>query len=172
MVVSMKALLKRSVLLAACLLVAAASAAQQAVPAPPQPLPFSHKLHAGKLELKCATCHRNPDPGEKMGFAAPATCMQCHSEVKADSPHIQKLAAAAKDKTDIRWVRVYEIPTFVSFSHRAHLAAGNNCAECHGQVKEREQLFREADISMSACMNCHAAKKASTDCAYCHDKLN
>ena len=31
-----------------------------------QPVPYSHKLHAGDLRLKCAQCHPNPDPGEAM----------------------------------------------------------------------------------------------------------
>lgn len=107
-----------------------------------------------------------------MGFAAPAVCMQCHSEIKSESPAIQKLTAAAKEKRELKWARVYEIPTYVFFSHRAHLAAGSACADCHGQVKEHERLYREMDVSMASCMNCHQAKGASLDCMYCHDKMN
>ena len=29
-----------------------------------QPIPFSHKVHAGSLGLACKMCHTNPDPGE------------------------------------------------------------------------------------------------------------
>ncbi len=31
-------------------------------------------------------------------------------------------------------------------------------------------MFRETDISMGGCMNCHREKKASVDCAFCHDQ--
>ena len=56
-------------------------------PAPPgQPIPFSHKAHAGDLKLACKMCHKSPDPGEMMGFVSPPVCMQCHSTIKADSP--------------------------------------------------------------------------------------
>ena len=138
--------------------------------APDQPVPFSHKTHAGNLKMKCKMCHPNPDPGETMTVAAPPTCMQCHSTIKADSPAIRKLATFEKSGGAMKWVRVYQIPSYVAFSHRAHLEAGNQCEECHGKVEARDQLSREADISMGGCMNCHRAKKASIDCSYCHEQ--
>lgn len=148
------------------------ASAQTAKPpsAPIQPIPFSHKLHAGEAGLKCALCHPNPNPGEKMGIAATSVCMECHATDGADNPALQKLVASAKTSREIRWLRVYQIPTYVRFSHRAHLDAGSTCEDCHGQVKERDQLFRETDISMTGCMNCHTARKASNDCLYCHDQ--
>jgi hypothetical protein len=96
--------------------------------------------------------------------------MQCHSAIKTDSPAIQKLAAFAKNDREIRWARVYEIPSYVNFSHRTHLESGNGCEDCHGRVVEREQLFREGDISMGGCMNCHRVKKVSIDCTFCHEQ--
>jgi hypothetical protein len=140
--------------------------------APPQPVPFSHKVHAGTLKLPCKTCHTNPDPGEMMTIVAASKCMPCHSTIKADSPAIQKLAAFAKENRELKWTRVYQIPGYVFFSHRAHLDAGSTCEECHGPVNTRDQLFRETDISMGGCMNCHRANKASLDCTYCHEQRN
>jgi Cytochrome c7 and related cytochrome c/Class III cytochrome C family len=154
------------------IVVAAAQTPEQArrtPPAPSQPVAFSHKVHAGQLKLKCSMCHANPDPGERMGIATASTCMNCHSAIKADSPEIQKVADAAKTARPIRWTRVYSIPSYVFFSHRTHLEAGNTCAECHGQVAERDRLFREADISMGGCMACHSEKGASNDCTFCHE---
>jgi hypothetical protein len=138
--------------------------------APEQPLPFSHKAHAGTLKLKCKMCHPNPDPGEAMRIAAASVCMQCHSAIKTDSPAIQKLAAFAKNDHALPWVRVYEIPSYVNFSHRAHLESGNACEDCHGPVAERDKLSREADISMGGCMKCHQARKVSVDCTFCHEQ--
>lgn len=151
----------------------AAFAAQTDAPAgPEQPIPFSHKLHVGGQGLKCATCHKNPDPGERMGLATAATCMQCHEDVKTDSPAIQKLASFAKDKREIGWRRVYEIPAFVFFSHRSHLQAGTACAECHGEVKDLERMARVKLINMATCVNCHQSKGAGIDCTFCHEKMN
>jgi len=150
------------------LLSAWAAAAQ----APEQPIPFSHAKHAGALKLKCKMCHPNPDPGEVMKIAAASVCMQCHSSIKADSPAIQKLASFAKNDREIKWVRIYEIPSYVAFSHRTHVQAGNTCQECHGPVETRDVLTKEADISMTGCMNCHRAKKVSNDCTFCHEARN
>lgn len=155
----------------ALLVILLGSIARAQTPAPVQPIPFSHKTHAGTAKLPCRMCHPNPDPGDSMTIAPASTCMQCHSAIDADHPAIRKLAAYAQSNTPIPWVRVYQIPTYVSFSHRSHLKAGAACLTCHGPVSTRDALFREADISMGACMNCHRLKKVSIDCTFCHDDL-
>jgi hypothetical protein len=139
-----------------------------AADAPTQPIPFSHKVHAGTMKLACKMCHSNPDPGEAMTIAGVGRCMECHSAIKTGSPSIQRLAQYAKDGHEVPWVRIYRLPGFVDFSHREHLAAGNTCEECHGPVAEREELSKEKETNMGACRACHAAKKASEHCAYCH----
>jgi hypothetical protein len=151
------------------LAVAGRAAEQMPAPAAPeQPVAFSHAQHAGELAMPCAVCHINPDPGQAMTLPATDTCLTCHATVKADSPEVRKLVELAASERGVRWVRIYEIPTYVYFSHREHMAAGSACSDCHGPVAERAQLSREGDISMAGCMNCHMAKGASLDCGYCH----
>ena len=147
---------------------AVACALFAAVP-PVQPIPYSHKQHVA-MGLKCAGCHEMADPGEMMGIPAAAKCMTCHQSVKKDSPAIQKLAAFADQKEPVPWVRVYQIPGYVFFSHKEHLATGATCETCHGKVPDRERLFRETDISMGGCMKCHQIKKVSIDCTFCHEQ--
>jgi hypothetical protein len=147
------------------------AAMMQADNAPVQPIPYSHKQHLA-LGLKCANCHDMPNPGEVINIPEAAKCMACHQSVKTDSPAIQKLAAFAKEKRAIPWVRVYEIPGFVSFSHKVHLDSGASCEKCHGPVAQRERLWKETDISMGGCMECHRVNKATIDCAGCHDLKN
>jgi hypothetical protein len=154
---------------AAAVIWAAAAQGKPEDAAPVQPIPFSHKGHAGTLKLQCKMCHPNPDPGESMTIAQPAACMQCHSSIKTDSPAIQRLAEAAKSGKAVPWVRVYSIPGYVFFSHRAHLEKGNTCQQCHGPVADRERLYRETNLTMGGCMDCHRMKKASVDCTYCHE---
>jgi len=153
---------------------AAMSLAQQQQQQPPktlavavQPVPYSHKLHLG-LGLQCKMCHTNPDPGEMMGLPEVKTCLTCHATVKADSPHIQKLTGYAKQGRPVPWVRVYQIPSWVWFSHKAHGEAGATCETCHGPVKDRDVIRVESNISMGGCMDCHDKNRASNDCAFCH----
>lgn len=153
-------------------LLAMAAAAQQAPPAGPvQPIPYSHKTHLA-MGLKCNNCHTNPDPGEIMGFPAETKCMQCHQAVKTDSPHIQKLAAFAKESKPVPWVRVYRIPGYVFFSHRTHTTQGFDCKICHGPVAERNVISKEISTAMGDCMDCHRRNKASIDCKFCHEERN
>jgi c(7)-type cytochrome triheme protein len=151
---------------AGLLLLAAASHGDQP---PDQPVPYSHKVHLA-LGLKCDACHKNADPGEYMGFPTESFCMGCHVGIKVDSPHIGTLAAAARDKTPIPWVRVYQLPKYVYFSHRVHTTAGARCETCHGPVRERDVMSREVVHTMKSCMACHAATKARNDCGTCHEE--
>jgi len=134
-----------------------------------QPIPYSHKTHLA-LGLKCNSCHKNADPGELMGFPAASFCMGCHQSVKADSPHILKLAAAASENKPIPWVRVYRLPTYVFFSHRVHTKAGATCEACHGPVRERDVITREVTHDMRSCIACHATRNARRDCVACHEE--
>ncbi len=143
-------------------------AAQAATSGPEQPLPYSHKKHAGTLGLPCETCHVASRSGESLSIPQAAVCMQCHQTIATDKPAIQKLSEYAKSNTPIRWIRIYELPSFVGFSHKTHIDHGNTCQECHGPVATREQMFKEAPLSMKWCVDCHTAKKASTDCNTCH----
>lgn len=157
------------------LLLAFAALGQRRLPPPQkipvQPIAYSHRQHIA-LGLQCKDCHTNPDPGDFMGLPQVSKCMSCHKSMKTDSPEIQKLAEFAANNRQPPWVRIYRIPDYVFFSHRAHMAAGAGCETCHGPVRERDQLWREVGISMGDCMDCHRANKASLDCSYCHDSRN
>ena len=154
---------------AAAMLVAVVSSfAQQELKGPEQPIPYSHKQHLA-LRLACKDCHVNPDPGDTMSFPASSKCMSCHQTIKKDSTAIQKLATFDRDKQEIPWVRVYKVPDFVFFSHKTHLDASAKCEECHGQVAQRDRLFRESDLSMAGCMSCHRERNAAMGCESCHD---
>jgi Zn ribbon nucleic-acid-binding protein len=146
----------------------AANPAPAELEGPMQPVPFSHKQHAGTLQLPCEFCHAPSRSGDTVKIPQAEMCMQCHQTMATGNPGVQKLASYAKTGATIPWARVYELPSFVSFSHKRHMKSGATCQECHGPVAERVQLYKESDISMAGCMNCHRAKNASLDCNTCH----
>ena len=137
-------------------------------PAPVQPIPYSHKKHLA-LRLECKMCHTNPEPGKLMTFPETGQCMQCHATVAKDKPAIQKLAAFAKSKQAVPWVRVYTVLPGVAWSHRPHLQAGVNCETCHGQVREMDAMSEVTSVTtMYVCLNCHEMNHAKTACDTCH----
>ena len=96
--------------------------------------------------------------------------MGCHASVKPDSAEIRKLAAFAREKKRVPWVRVYRLPKTVYFSHEAHYREAKvECAVCHGPIWERDAVGLEKSIHMAACMSCHDQYKASNKCDLCHD---
>ena len=75
-------------------------------------------------------------------------------------------------------MRVHNLPDYVYFDHRAHVAAGVTCQKCHGPVESMERVRQFESLSMGWCVNCHREATengidgktvhASTDCAACH----
>jgi glucose dehydrogenase len=133
-----------------------------------QPVPFSHRVHAGAAALKCQDCHTGALNAEKAGIPATAKCMACHNTIAASSSAIANLRNLSVSGQPIPWVKVYDLPDFVVFDHKTHAAAKVACIQCHGDVAKRDVLAKEVSTSMTACMNCHVQHRARVDCSACH----
>jgi len=94
--------------------------------------------------------------------------MQCHNVVAADRPEIQKLKGYYDRHEPIPWVRVYNVPDFVYFSHRMHIAAGLQCAACHGDLTQQQKTYQANTLNMGFCITCHRANQAPIECYTCH----
>jgi hypothetical protein len=159
----------RSALLLSTVLCATSYGWQAEPDAPKQPIEFNHKLHSAGGKQACTTCHAETESGELVDIPDVPKCMSCHSSITPRTSAEQKLAAFAKQNRDADWVRVYQIPTFVRFSHRQHAQAGTQCDVCHGPVATRTSLRREKQLSMGECMTCHRENNASIECGSCHE---
>ena len=127
----------------------------QAGYAPDQPIPYSHKLHAGELGLDCRYCHVGVEKSPVALVPPVETCMNCHATVKIDSPHIQRLTAAYESGEPVEWERVHKLPDFVYFDHSVHVNSGVGCESCHGRVDAMEVVIQEKPLSMGWCLDCH-----------------
>ena len=50
---------------------------------PTQPIAFSHRLHAGELQISCLYCHAGAEQSRHAGIPASNVCMNCHKSVTA-----------------------------------------------------------------------------------------
>jgi hypothetical protein len=50
---------------------------------PAQPIAFSHRLHAGELQVQCLYCHSAAEKSRHAGIPAANVCMNCHRFVSA-----------------------------------------------------------------------------------------
>lgn len=122
---------------------------------PEQPVPYSHKLHAGELGIDCRYCHASVEVSAVANLPPTSVCLNCHRTIKRDSPLLAPIRESAATGRPMRWVRVHELPDFAYFAHHVHVAAGIGCAECHGRVDEMEVVKQDRSLSMSWCLDCH-----------------
>jgi hypothetical protein len=73
-----------------------------------------------------------------------------------------------KSPFEIRWNRVYVLPSFVRFSHRIHVHAHIACQSCHGPVQDMDRVGPVKNINMGFCIGCHTKKNATRECFDCH----
>src|SRR6185437_4741125 len=58
---------------------------------PVQPIPYSHALHAGEMQIDCRYCHYNVERSAMAGVPPTQVCMNCHRTAKKDSPLLAPL---------------------------------------------------------------------------------
>ncbi len=154
-------------------------------PGPIQPIPFSHKHHAGDFEIDCLYCHSGTDRSRTAGMPSVEVCMGCHSQFPKEYEELEGIQILAKhweEKQPIVWQQIHRLPEYVKFRHNRHVAAGVECQKCHGPVEEIDKLHLVPDtkwwqyglptakLEMGWCIKCHREnhQQASQDCLVCH----
>lgn len=153
---------------------------------PIQPIPFSHKIHAGKLRMNCIYCHSSVEKGPVAGVPPMQTCINCHIghqnsfDIKnsEDQNKFIKTKMTQKDLTrnnfwtsfmlekfgkdePINWIRVHKVPDYAYFDHSAHISTGIGCVSCHGRIDRMDTVKLEKPLSMGWCLDCHRNPKSS-----------
>jgi mono/diheme cytochrome c family protein len=116
---------------------------------PDQPIAYSHKLHAGQLEIECVYCHNSVEKSKHAGIPTTNVCMNCHKAVSEGSTtgteEIAKIYEAAGfdastfkysgETKPVNWVKVHNLPDHVYFNHSQHVVVGGlDCKQCHGDM--------------------------------------
>jgi hypothetical protein len=158
-----------------------------------QPFLFPHDVHVQQYQIDCQYCHANARRSDAAGLPSVARCLGCHRITAADKPEIQKLAGYAARGEPIPWGRVYKLPEFTYFPHKAHVRAGVRCQTCHGPVESMKTVSAATGprlthdlltlvgvpaapppLSMGWCVDCHRNENARRgtpaplDCVTCH----
>ncbi len=161
----------------------------------PQPVEFSHKVHADKAGTTCDNCHAFRDDGSFSGAPALGTCVGCHAApmgtTAAEKYFIDRYVTPGREPL---WASYARQPENVSFSHAVHVKrAQMKCESCHGDTGSSEtlrpvQVDRISGYSrdiwkiqatlggkafthgmkMSDCVDCHRGKGLEHSCLDCH----
>lgn len=122
---------------------------------PDQPVNYSHKLHAGDLQIDCKYCHIAVDKGRHASVPSVDICMNCHTIAKVDSPEIQKLTAYYKNNKPLPWEQIHKTPEYCYFNHSVHINKGIDCENCHEAVERMEKVSQVHSFTMGSCLFCH-----------------
>src|SRR6266852_3242441 len=107
-----------------------------------QPVPFSHKHHAGDDGIDCRYCHTSVEESSFAGLPPTHTCMTCHSQIWANSPMLEPVRASYKSDRSLEWTRVNALPDFAYFDHSIHVKKGIGCTTCHGPIGDMPLTWR------------------------------
>jgi len=133
-----------------------------------QPLPFSHRVHAGVKTVSCLMCHNTVQASSHAGIPPLETCMLCHSRVIVAYPDIKELRKHYYGHIPLAWKRVNILPDYVKFEHSQHINRSIDCGHCHGNVKEMDRIVPPQEFKMGFCITCHKTYNATHDCFTCH----
>jgi len=122
---------------------------------PTQPVPFSHRIHAGKLGIDCRYCHNTVEFAAKAAIPPTQTCMNCHSQIYKESINLTALFESYATGMPVTWKRVHDLPDYAYFNHSAHISRGVSCVECHGRIDKMEVVTQEKPLNMGWCLSCH-----------------
>ncbi len=122
---------------------------------PEQPVPYSHKLHAGNLGMDCYYCHYTVYKAAFAAVPTSETCMNCHARVKPTSALLEPVRQSYATGQPVPWVKVHRLADYVYFNHSAHVVAGVSCVSCHGRVDQMVQVKQVKPLNMDFCLDCH-----------------
>jgi hypothetical protein len=126
---------------------------------PEQPIAFRHDVHV-KLGVQCLYCHPGALRGSSPGLPTQNKCWGCHQQIAKTltSERLAVLVEYVENNKPIEWIPVAQVPDFVHFNHRPHVAAGLNCENCHGDLSTQEIYENPQVLNMGWCLTCHRSR--------------
>jgi menaquinone reductase, multiheme cytochrome c subunit len=154
----------------------------------PQPVAFSHQVHADKASSKCDDCHSFRPDGSFTGIPTRDKCDACHAApmgaTAAEKNFIDRYVTPQREP---EWLVYARQPENVYFSHSTHVKRGNlKCERCHADHGTTGTLrpHQEDRISgysrdiwggngrpamtMDGCVACHRQEHREYSCLDCH----
>jgi len=107
-----------------------------------QPIQFSHERHVAGNGIDCRYCHTSVEDSSFAGIPPTRTCMNCHSQIFANSPFLEPVRESFRTGRSLEWNRVHDLPDFVYFDHSIHVHKGVGCTTCHGQVDRMPVMWK------------------------------
>jgi len=134
---------------------------------PVQPIAFSHRQHAGDLQISCLYCHFGAEKSQHAGIPASRLCMNCHRFVTAswDVTFQEYLEALRTNQTPRREVSAELKKLYDS------LGLDKQLEPDHGRQREPIAWVKVHNLPAYACFNHRAHIHAGVTCQHCHGRV-
>jgi nitrate reductase gamma subunit len=131
---------------------------------PVQPIAFSHRLHAGEMEMSCLYCHSQAEKSRHAGIPAANVCMNCHRLVTASLRDVRaEFERSRKENRPPRPVVSAELKKLY-----AALGLDNNLKAVPGRPPKPIRWVKVHNLPAFVRFDHRAHVHAGVDCRHCH----
>jgi hypothetical protein len=131
---------------------------------PEQPIAFSHRQHAGDMQISCLFCHYAAESSRHAGFPSASSCMACHRFVTAPQKAlVQELLEARRAKRAPQPVVSPELQKLYDT-----LGLDSKLEPDPGKKPEAIQWVKVHNLPSFTCFDHRSHTKAGVTCQRCH----
>jgi hypothetical protein len=134
---------------------------------PEQPLAFSHRQHAGDMQISCVYCHIGAESSRHAGIPSANTCMTCHRFVTASQKAmLQELLDARKEKRA-------SVPVISPELEKLYDALGLDSKLQRDPNKKPRAIewVKVHHLPAYACFDHRSHVRAGVECQQCHGSV-
>lgn len=132
--------------------------------APKQPIAYSHRLHAGELQIDCKFCHSASESSRHAGIPSSDVCMKCHRYVTAPFDVLrQEMDLADKEKRKPKLIVSEELQKLYDA-----LALDENFQPIEGATPQSIPWVRVHNLPDYVRFNHQAHVTVGVSCQKCH----
>jgi nitrate reductase gamma subunit len=131
---------------------------------PVQPIAFSHRLHAGEVQISCLYCHSDAEKSRHAGIPAASICMNCHRTVTT-------LIRDVRAESELAKLEKRRPHTIVSPDvHKLYAALGldDNLQPVPGKLPQPIRWVKVHNLPAFAHFDHRPHVKAGVECQRCH----
>jgi hypothetical protein len=132
--------------------------------APVQPIAYSHRLHAGELQINCRFCHSAAESSRYAGIPSSDVCMKCHNIVTVPFDVMQQEMRKAEEEN--RKPQFDPSPELQKLYD--YLALDDQLQPIEGKAPQSIPWVRVHNLPDYACFNHQAHVTAGVSCQHCH----
>jgi hypothetical protein len=132
--------------------------------APKQPIAYSHRLHAGELQIDCKFCHSASESSRHAGIPSSDVCMKCHRYVTAPFDVMQQeLRLADEEKRKPKTIISPELKKLYDA-----LTLDDKLQPIDGATPQSIAWVQVHNLPDYACFNHQAHVAVGVSCQSCH----